>query len=663
MKPTTEAFNVGIFGTFDVENYGDLLFPLIAEKELTKRLDNQVVIHPFSYGNKSESEWPFKVNSLSLLPENIHHLDTLLIGGGQIIRFDKYVAHNYLPPEGIPYSLGYWLVPILMAQKQIPVAWNAPGACGYVPAYFEGLVKMAIHNSAYITVRDEWAKEILEGFSHDPSKIQIMPDTAFNISKLYPFTTHSKEFLQLRDSLSLNKPYILIQPTSKIEQFSHMLREDPSFFNEFDVISIPICPIQHESNDHVFSDLPQIKKLNVWPKPLLIAELIANAKATVGTSFHLAVTSISYNVPHFRLISNDYKYLPLNDFKSVYLFKKNPSTTWFKECLGKHLIDVNDLQSLHQQLENHWDSIANLIKHNPIKNKENTPADIGLFWQTLPILLESLDNMKNDRSINALKNLRDKIAKFPLLNRIIRKTMRMMRKPTHHPILNLSKLSNTQLQNKPYKWAMVDRMFLYEYISEIVDAYPLKYFKTVKGYDGEKGYEYEVYSLIHMGAKKVTHPDSLSNAWLRFAQDLLSTDYRKAVSKLIGIDVTNAPMEANLFHFGPGAWLGPHQDLKDKIVTHVFYFNENWEEADGGCLRILGAKNMEDIVAKIPPNIGNSSILVRSENSWHAVEKVAENSSISRRSVTVTFYHPNSISTMWPPNDKPNLHDYPPSPG
>src|SRR5262249_6988027 len=34
-------------------------------------------------------------------------------------------------------------------------------------------------------------------------------------------------------------------------------------------------------------------------------------------------------------------------------------------------------------------------------------------------------------------------------------------------------------------------------------------------------------------------------------------------------------------------------------------------------------------------------------------------SSTSRRSMTVTFYRPGSISTMWPPGDAASLHSYP----
>ena len=42
---------IGIVGTFDVQNFGDLLFPLIAERELESRL-GPIKLHRFSYHAK-----------------------------------------------------------------------------------------------------------------------------------------------------------------------------------------------------------------------------------------------------------------------------------------------------------------------------------------------------------------------------------------------------------------------------------------------------------------------------------------------------------------------------------------------------------------------------------------------------------------------------------
>jgi Rps23 Pro-64 3,4-dihydroxylase Tpa1-like proline 4-hydroxylase len=113
-----------------------------------------------------------------------------------------------------------------------------------------------------------------------------------------------------------------------------------------------------------------------------------------------------------------------------------------------------------------------------------------------------------------------------------------------------------------------------------------------------------------------------------------------------------------VFHYGPGAWLGPHVDLADKIVTHVLYFNGEWDPADGGCLEILRSSQMHDSACIIAPIVGSSAVLVRSDRSWHAVSRVDPLCTRSRRSVTVTFYRDDAVSTMWPPGDDTPTSDY-----
>ena len=184
------------------------------------------------------------------------------------------------------------------------------------------------------------------------------------------------------------------------------------------------------------------------------------------------------------------------------------------------------------------------------------------------------------------------------------------------------------------------------------------HFKTVSGYGGEKNYEYEARALVVMGSDTVSYPGELSPSWLNLAHDLLSPGYRAAMSSLTKLDLTSAPIEINVFHYGPGANLGPHLDLSDKVVTHVFYFNKSWNKADGGCLSILNSANPADIHVEVEPIVGSSAVLVRSEQSWHAVSPVARNCHHSRRSVTVTFYRPGSPSSMWPPGDTTPLHRY-----
>ncbi len=224
-------------------------------------------------------------------------------------------------------------------------------------------------------------------------------------------------------------------------------------------------------------------------------------------------------------------------------------------------------------------------------------------------------------------------------------------------MLNLDLIKNGRLQSKPYSWGAVGNLYSVEDAEALASSYPHDHYKTVTGNDGEKEYFYEARCLIAMGEDAISHPQELSKAWDALADTLLSTAYRDAMSQLIDTDLTSASLEVNVFHYTPGSSLGPHLDLKTKIVTHVLYFNKTWDINDGGCLTILNSKDPKDVAQAILPVVGNSAIIVRSEKSWHAVSPVVSTCQWSRRSATITFYHPNSPSTMWPEGESHVLHN------
>lgn len=225
-------------------------------------------------------------------------------------------------------------------------------------------------------------------------------------------------------------------------------------------------------------------------------------------------------------------------------------------------------------------------------------------------------------------------------------------------MIDVTQIRRNTLQSEPYAWAEVGNLFSPRDAEALAASFPCDHYKTVASYGGERDWEYEARSLIPMGEHTISHADELSEAWLKLAQDMLSPAYRVALSLLTECDLTALPLEVNVFHYGPGANLGPHSDLDDKLVTHVMYFNRTWNREDGGCLSILRSADPTDLAFEIPPIVGNSAVLVRSEKSWHAVSPVRKGCEKSRRSLTATFYRPGSVSTMWPPGDMTPVRQY-----
>jgi len=215
-------------------------------------------------------------------------------------------------------------------------------------------------------------------------------------------------------------------------------------------------------------------------------------------------------------------------------------------------------------------------------------------------------------------------------------------------MIDLNRISVAKLETNPYRWAAIDRLFSPQDAAALAATFPRDHFKRLATYDGQKDFEYEIRSVIRMGETSISRESELSAAWRELTRDFLSPHYRAAISSLTGVDLRNAPLEVNAFHYPPGGSHGAHPDHRDKIVTHILYFNESWDDRDGGCLTILRSSDPRNIASSVSPLVGNSAILVRSDESWHAVSRVAEHCHESRRSLTATFYCPGSVSTVWP---------------
>lgn len=130
----------------------------------------------------------------------------------------------------------------------------------------------------------------------------------------------------------------------------------------------------------------------------------------------------------------------------------------------------------------------------------------------------------------------------------------------------------------------------------------------------------------------LAYHDSLSVAqvWKDFIAELRGPTYRNFLSRLLG---TRAFALRFHWHYTPhGCSISPHCDAKDKLGSHIFYFNteQDWDPAWGGQTLLL------DDRGRFPRNsapeieafdsvsashaLGNASLLfARNGRSWHAM--------------------------------------------
>lgn len=391
----TRTWQIAIHGTFDVANYGDLLFPIIAEAELSRRL-GAVRMHRFSYHGKTVGEWPYAVTSLTELPAIAHSLDATLIGGGFIIRFDKFVADGYLPPDpAIHHPTGYWLVPALMAlQHGVPLIWNAPGMhCNDVPDWARPLLALAIEHSPHVKVRDALTQTALQSVSQH-ARIEVLPDTAFGLAQLVDVQRPSAQLRDLLSQYELDKPYLVVHAADGLHTFLDLWRSASPALAHVQLLILPIGPVLGDHASALGPTLDRSMTLPFWPSPLLLAELIAHSVGVIGHSYHLAISAIAFGLPVFCSAHLDTgKFTALPAYGRVFQLRHDHplDPQWFFAQLGRQPLSPAT-QLAVKQLHEHWDQVAELI----VTRRAGEPQVMNRVLQSLPAVFENMQTQQGE---------------------------------------------------------------------------------------------------------------------------------------------------------------------------------------------------------------------------------------------------------------------------
>jgi hypothetical protein len=170
-------------GTFDVANFGDLLFPRILERRLGGSGEEIVHISPVGgpapLGGAVES---VSVDRLSERPPT-----AVVIGGGHLIHASPSLVSSYRETKrrALDAYPSLWLGAAHAALRaSVPLVWNAPG----VPSAFgpdDGpVVAWAASFADYVSLRDARSLELLRGAGFE-GEAEVVPDTGFDVGRLF----------------------------------------------------------------------------------------------------------------------------------------------------------------------------------------------------------------------------------------------------------------------------------------------------------------------------------------------------------------------------------------------------------------------------------------------------------------------------------------------
>ncbi|MFD1708570.1 2OG-Fe(II) oxygenase family protein [Siminovitchia sediminis] len=203
--------------------------------------------------------------------------------------------------------------------------------------------------------------------------------------------------------------------------------------------------------------------------------------------------------------------------------------------------------------------------------------------------------------------------------------------------MNEKQFEKTKFYNKPFSYGIVSSPVQLQYRNELIKEFPEDGFKTVKKTSEGKSYQMNHRTFINEQDGQA-NLDGLSPIWEDLYSDLTSSLYRDMISEITKKKLKNCKIGASFWQYDERCFLSPHTDKPEKVVTHLIYMEDSWQERRGGCLHLHLEEKSYPIFRTIIPVIDNSVLLVTSENSWHSVSPVL-GEKWQRKSLQIVFWN------------------------
>lgn len=361
------------WGSYDVDNFGDLLFPFLIEHYLGNAYTK--IIHASPTG--MSSRWADSIQTCTIAEAiAIENIAGLVIGGGNLISFTKSASINYFEnPElaKIVHPSFFYVPYLLKAKYGIPYAFNYIGVSKPILPENQNIVKKAMESASYISCRDVESASRLNTCGVK-SPITVGLDSAIDISKVFS----SKYLRKYYITENINEKYGI--PTDKEIAVIHVKKR--YFKSQFSELSHLISFLLENSIHPVFIPFGMCHEdelifnesffleINATiirqPKLLLdMLSIISLSNYYIGSSLHGAIASISYNKKiviiadetesKFSKFSGFLCQINLTDclfrsWKDAYIGIKKCGLTIFKTISTSKIIELN-------KRGNSWDAI------------------------------------------------------------------------------------------------------------------------------------------------------------------------------------------------------------------------------------------------------------------------------------------------------------------
>ena len=404
------TYRIALSGTFDVENYGDLLFPVIFERAMKKRgLDYELVLFSpdASLGVKAQDS-DVAVYPLSQL-EKMHldkPFDTVVVGGGALIHYKSISVVMPGAPQGkfTPYrNSETWVTPALVCAKYgIKLLYNLPQVSYPFAKSMYPVVRAFFAPTDYISFRDAHSKmcfdEVYAGEESRPEMV-VAPDSVCVISELIDGDSLAEI---RRDLLPENTPYAVlhfnrVRPEGDTDDLLKTVAHLKALG-----LQVVLLPLGYTHFDE--KGLDELNALTNgecigFERPLSIMEMasvLAGCEIYIGSSFHGAVTALGYGK---KAVSYNYSRLTKNaalfdDYGIGDMVALSAAELIEKIDLALSTPpDAERVSAVFAEVNAHFDRLFEHITSNSTPKSKNALCPESVLLDTLEVAATSLDQI------------------------------------------------------------------------------------------------------------------------------------------------------------------------------------------------------------------------------------------------------------------------------
>jgi polysaccharide pyruvyl transferase WcaK-like protein len=349
---------VAHYGTFDVANYGDALFPLVLES----RLPFADVTHVSPIGG---SKYRDSAPSISVREADRRTFDAVVIGGGNIIHCDRGSLPDYRKTDRTAYA-SLWLGAADLAQRQgIPLVFNGPSVSLRSPdRTTRRLLDEVAERASYVALRDEASCRALS-----TRDCKVVPDTALEVSRLW--SKHDLERAAAQYGLQ-SVATLAVHMKEKYSQAPLVVAEAIDVLaRRFRATPVLIAIGQCHGDDQVHRRVAKLMKsepICVVPNSLVgVASIIDHSVAYVGSSMHGFITAVALRTPGLLVLEQSPHHKFLGLLSSLGLDPADAiAADWTTaSTLPVALVETEDRLAALRVLAGHWASVAEALQSEP----------------------------------------------------------------------------------------------------------------------------------------------------------------------------------------------------------------------------------------------------------------------------------------------------------